>query len=424
MRASPPPLAPRRGVQRSLHGLAVVAAVALVHGCVAKAWWTHVETLQARADAELPARFDVSFVQEMALQPPAPRTPQHARSAPAPRSSRPSNEGSAARVVEGAASAPLPEAPAPAPEPAPRAADTADAVASAVSAASAPAAADAAASEPVPLAHDPAASAPPISTAASAGDAAAAAGLASARADAADAAASAIDASDPTTAGFDWPVSTRLRYVLTGNYRGEVHGSAQVEWLKVGSRYQVRLEVIVGLPFAPLLQRHIVSEGEVTAAGLAPRRYDETTKRAFQEARKATLHIHPDDVVLANGQQRPAPPGLQDSASQFVQLAWMFALQPERLAPGQVIELPLALPRRIDAWVYDVRPEETLHTPFGALQAVPLKPRRAPGEGGVMTAEIWFAPQLRYLPARIRIHQSADVWIDLMLANRPEIAAR
>ncbi|MFM2341995.1 MAG: hypothetical protein RLZZ592_1648, partial [Pseudomonadota bacterium] len=53
----------------------------------------------------------------------------------------------------------------------------------------------------------------------------------------------AVAASAPAAAAsgpaFEWPVSTRLRYTLTGWYQGEVHGEAQVEWLRSGERYQV-----------------------------------------------------------------------------------------------------------------------------------------------------------------------------------------
>ena len=35
-------------------------------------------------------------------------------------------------------------------------------------------------------------------------------------------------------AGFEWPASTRVSYVLNGNYRGEVNGRAQVEWIRIG----------------------------------------------------------------------------------------------------------------------------------------------------------------------------------------------
>jgi hypothetical protein len=43
-----------------------------------------------------------------------------------------------------------------------------------------------------------------------------------------------------------------------------VHGEAQVEWLREGTRYQVHMDVSVGPSFAPLMSRRVSSEGEIT----------------------------------------------------------------------------------------------------------------------------------------------------------------
>ena len=40
-----------------------------------------------------------------------------------------------------------------------------------------------------------------------------------------------------------------------------------------------------------------------------------------------------------------------------------------------------------------------------------------------LTAELWIAPELRFLPVRIRIEQDASTYVDLMIAKKPEIAA-
>jgi hypothetical protein len=237
------------------------------------------------------------------------------------------------------------------------------------------------------------------------------------------AAAAPPDAPASAATPFAWPVSTRLSYVLTGNYRGEIHGKAQVEWIRVGMRYQVHLDVTVGLPFAPLLSRRMTSEGRLAPEGLVPERYDEESKVAFRERRRATLLFEPDAIVLANGLRRERWAGVQDATSQFVQLSYLFTMQPDLLTRGRTIEMPLALPRNVDRWVYDVLDSETLYTPFGHVDAVHLKPRRASRPGGDLTAEIWFAPTLAYLPARIRIQQDADTFIDLMLARKPQLAS-
>jgi hypothetical protein len=58
------------------------------------------------------------------------------------------------------------------------------------------------------------------------------------------------------------------------------------------------------------------------------------------------------------------------------------------------------------------------------VQSVHLKPRLLPRPGGELSAEIWFAPELRYLPLRIRVQQDAATFIDLMISRRPELAAQ
>ena len=143
-------------------------------------------------------------------------------------------------------------------------------------------------------------------------------------------------ASAAAAQAFEWPPSTRLRYRLTGNYRGPVEGQASVEWRRSGSHYQVFMDVSIGPPFAPLITRHVGSDGEITPAGLYPQRYDEETRVLLREPRHLTVWLDPDRVRLADGRAVLRPPGVQDSASQFVQLTWLFTTQPELLQTGAV----------------------------------------------------------------------------------------
>ena len=230
-------------------------------------------------------------------------------------------------------------------------------------------------------------------------------------------------ASAPVQA-FEWPPSTRLSYRLNGNYRGPVEGQATVEWLRSGSRYQVFMDLGIGPSFAPLMSRRVSSEGEVTDQGLRPRRYDEETKVLLLEPRRLRIDMDGESVKLTNGERTPQPPGLQDSASQFVHLTWLFTTHPELLQPGRSVDIPLALPRVVETWTYDILGTETLSTPAGPVQAVHIKPRREPKPGAVLTAEIWIAPSLQYLPVRILIRQDSDTFIDLTISRLPEQAAQ
>jgi hypothetical protein len=235
------------------------------------------------------------------------------------------------------------------------------------------------------------------------------------------AAAEALD-DQPPAEFLAWPPSTRLSYVLTGNYRGPIDGRARVEWLRSGTRYQVHLDLGIGPSFAPLASRRLSSEGRIGEAGLIPRRYEEETRIAFREPQRWHIALDPQQVTLPSGRSVPRPEGVQDSASQFVQMTWLFTTDPTRLQPGQTIELPLALPRRVEPWLYDVQAAETLFTPIGPIEAVHVRPRREARPGGDLTAEFWVAPTLQYLPVRIVIRQSAEVWLDLLLERLPQQA--
>ena len=366
-----------------------------VHGCVTQGVAQRMIDF-GQAQPPPPPRMEVAYVREMELSAP----PIVAAAAPPP-------------VAVAAAKPKRPKAPKPAsapqpriepppevavPEPALAAASAPDETASAALASAAPAASDAA--DAVASAASAAASAPPSA-------------LASAT----------PPASAASAAAFEWPASTRVSYILTGNYRGEVKGSAQVEWIRVGSHYQVHLDFIVGPSFAPVIQRRMTSDGEISAEGLQPSRYDEETKVMFGNWRRRSIVFEPETVLLPNGQRRSRIAGVQDTASQFIQLTYLFSTNPERLKVGNTVDIPLALAHRVDTWTYDVVAEDTIDTSFGPLQAFHLKPRRPPDStGNTLTVEIWFAPRMRYLPARLYVTQDAQTYADLVIDRRPEMA--
>ncbi|MDQ2779555.1 MAG: DUF3108 domain-containing protein, partial [Pseudomonadota bacterium] len=222
---------------------------------------------------------------------------------------------------------------------------------------------------------------------------------------------------------FEWPPSTRLDYKLTGNYRGPVEGQAQVEWLRQGQRYQVFMDLSIGPAFAPLFSRRVSSEGLIGAEGLHPQRYDEVTTAVFIAPRRKRIDLADDLIHLPERDAVPRPAGVQDSASQFVQLTWLFTTRPALLRAGSHVTIPLALPRRVEPWIYDVLETETLPTPAGPVEAVHVKPRREANPGHDPTAEVWVAPSLQYLPVRILIRQDAETYLDLVIERLPQQAA-
>ena len=348
--------------------LGLVVGVSLAHWWLAQ--WLPLPRIGDGSAERMPKRIEVAFVRELApAAPPAapavmstkPSRPRpKAAPKPAPAASAALDEAIMAEVTEPLADLPLAQAP-PQPEPVPQEPPP-EAVASAASAASAPAA-------------------------------------------------------------FEWPPSTRLSYRLHGNYRGEVVGGAQVEWVREGSRYQVHLDVWVGAQAAPLVGRRMSSDGELGTQGLTPRRYDEETRALFRELRRRTIVFEDDRVLLPNGKQAARLDGMQDAASQFVQLTWLFTTQPQLLKVGQRIELPLALPTNVDRWSYEVIEAVELATPFGLVPTFHLRPRRELRPNRELVADAWFAPTLQYLPVRLLIRQDESTYIDMMIDRLPLQAA-
>ncbi|MFN4114908.1 MAG: DUF3108 domain-containing protein [Inhella sp.] len=227
-------------------------------------------------------------------------------------------------------------------------------------------------------------------------------------------------ATDDGEPGPEWPPSTRLRYRVVGEFRGPVHGDADVEWLRQGDRYQVRLRIQIGPTLAPFVRRELVSEGRVGPQGIVPERYDEITRLLLGRPRHQGLRLGTGWLQFGHGLHQPAPAGTQDSASQFVQLAWLLLSGRRPLLAGSEIEFPLALPRQLLTWRYALVGQERLATVLGDLETWHLRSAQ-PAPPGALAAEVWLAPTARYLPVQLHIAQSGGegAWVRLLLAEPP-----
>lgn len=379
---------------RRLGALGLLVAVVVVHGCLADTVTDRMADISI--EAAMPQRIEVAYVRELEISEP----PRFAPAAPMPPPARAPAKARRAKPAASAASQPE---------------DALQQLASAEPAASAP----------LPDAAEPVAAAPSAPEPAPAAQVAQAASQPTAPASAPGTVAASPAAPAGSAPAFAWPGSTRLSYVLTGNYRGEIHGSAQVEWVRVGSRYQVHLDVYIGMPAAPLMKRNLTSEGVLTPEGLQPERFDQLTKVAFRDAQRQSMRFEPEGIVLADGRRRDRLAGVQDTASQFVQLSYLFTTKPELLRAGGMVEFPLALPKNVDRYVYDILEQEPVYTPFGAVEAFHLKPRRVARRGNSdLVVEAWYAPTLAYLPVRIKLSADADTYIDLVIRRKPELSAQ
>ena len=201
------------------------------------------------------------------------------------------------------------------------------------------------------------------------------------------------------------PGSVRLQFNATGQ-RAKMNFSAAGEllWLlRDDNNYEARMEISAFLIGARVLS----STGRVTADGLSPTRFSDkfrSEQAAHFERDKARITFSsnaPESVLL---------PGAQDQLSVFVQLASMIAGDPTKYLPGTAISTQTAGPRSAEPWIFTVEGEEKLHLPGGELMAVKLT-RNARKEFD-QKVEIWLAPALAYLPARIRITQANGDFVD------------
>lgn len=294
--------------------------------------------------------------------------------------------------------------PPPAPTPAVREATV-------VAAAPAPAASEpapAAASEPAPAASDaqPPASASAPAVAHDRSPPASEPTALAARPTAEPASAAGLPADDPFAQL--WPVDTRVSYKLSGQFRGgPLYGSARVQWLRQGDQYQARVE----LSISPFFGATYTSQGQVTAAGLIPQAFEDT-----RGSRRRLTRFTEKEVVLPDGKSFERPPGVQDMASQFIELGHRFRTGQATTALGSSLTLPLVRPGAVDTWTYDIFAHELLSTPrLGELDTVRVTPRPFTNARGTLSSEIWFAPRLQYLPVRFKVTFGEEAMVDLVV---------
>ncbi|GKT24237.1 DUF3108 domain-containing protein [Acidovorax sp. SUPP3334] len=363
---------------------------------------------------------------------PAPETPAEATAAPAPPAAPAKPRPRPAPPRKPAA----PKAPAPQPSPEPPQAAEAPKAATEATAADTPPTTPttvASANMPVPEGADTeapestAAAAAPLATASSSVSSAASAPQPAPAAPLAVAASAPADPAQDSSAGVDirppgagsntasttppparLPDPVRLEFEVNGqakkfNYRA----SAELLWRHDGSRYEARQEIKAFLIGA----RSQTSTGQVTASGLQPERFGD--KARSEQA--AHFNFGQGRVTFsANTPQAAIGAGAQDRLSVFIQLGALLAAAPERYPDGTQITLTTVGARYADRWTFTVEGTEMLDLPRGATPA--LKLQRLPRKEYDQKAELWLAPSLGFLPARIRITQSNGDFADLRLS--------
>jgi hypothetical protein len=213
-----------------------------------------------------------------------------------------------------------------------------------------------------------------------------------------------VPAPSGPTAHFLFPPSVRLDYEVRGQARGfgyTVNG--QLLWQQDGSHYDARMEMSHFL----LGSRVQTSKGVITGKGLEPSRFGDKVRSEVaahfdRDTGKVTFSANTPDVALQAG--------AQDQLSVFLQLGAMLAAQPERYPSGSEITFQAVGPRSSEQWTFKVSETELLTLPGGPMPAIHLA--RLPSAQYDTQADIWLAPQMGYLPVRIKVTQSNGDFAD------------
>ena len=205
------------------------------------------------------------------------------------------------------------------------------------------------------------------------------------------------------------PPSANLQFEAKGSAKGfQYSAKAQLQFKTDGLTYQAKQEVSAFL----VGSRAQTSTGRITPHGLAPQRFGDKANS------ERTAHIDMDKgriTYSGNDDPQNASPGVQDRLSIFLQLASMIAAGPERYPPGSQIHINVTSARATDVWTFVVDEPETLSLPAGAKPTIRLT--RQPRKESDQTAQLWLAPDLQYLPVRIRIAQANGDFADLQLQS-------
>lgn len=208
------------------------------------------------------------------------------------------------------------------------------------------------------------------------------------------------------------PAPMRLLFDVSGQARKFAYQArAELLWQHDGRHYEARQEIGAFLVGA----RRQSSLGRITPQGLLPERFSDRSSKG------QWVHFdHSAGRVRFGAETADAAidPGAQDRLSVFIQLGALLAADPARRAPGARTTLTAVGARSAERWTFTVEGPETLDLPVGSTPA--LKLLRLPRNGQEQTAEkaeLWLAPALGHLPARIRLTQANSDFADLRLRS-------
>ncbi|QVN11771.1 DUF3108 domain-containing protein [Burkholderia sp. LAS2] len=251
---------------------------------------------------------------------------------------------------------------------------------------------------------------PPAAAASAASGASGASGTQAASA--ASAAGASAATPGPATSGvkFAAPPSGDLQYDTF--YNGMQNMIGTIHWRTDGHTYD--LSVSMPVPFVgPFTYR---SEGRIDAFGVAPDRYVE--KRGKRPEDIAIFNREIRQVVFTRTPNNaPLPDGVQDRFSMLMQLSGLLRGNPAAYKPGVTQQFFVIDNNSGETWPITVIGDEQVQTQAGIVGARHFMrlPRR---DGDTRRIDMWLAPSLGWLPARLVQTEPNGAQIELLWHGR------
>ncbi|KAG8151158.1 DUF3108 domain-containing protein [Burkholderia catarinensis] len=191
-------------------------------------------------------------------------------------------------------------------------------------------------------------------------------------------------------------------------YNGMQNMIGTIRWRNDGHTYD--LSVSMPVPFVGPFTYH--SEGRIDAFGVAPDRYVE--KRGKRPEDIAIFNREIRQVVFTRTPNNaPLPDGVQDRFSMLMQLSGLVRGNPAAYKPGVTQQFVVIDNNSSETWPITVIGDEQVQTQTGIIAARHFMrlPRR---DGDTRRIDMWLAPSLGWLPARLVQTEPNGAQIELL----------
>lgn len=209
----------------------------------------------------------------------------------------------------------------------------------------------------------------------------------------------------PPAPKYDAPPSVVLRYASFVN--GVQNPDGRITWQQDGQHYRLAVETRV-LWFRFAFQ----SSGDMNGGGLNPTRYEEARRSKVEVAR---FDRTAGTVVFeTRGGQVPMPSAFQDRFSVFLQLVGWARGDPQRYAtPGVTETFNVSDTREVEVMQVQYVGEQDIDIGIDRVRTKHfVRLPRHPNDK--RKVEIWLAPSLNWMPARLRQTEPDGTQIDLV----------